>query len=146
MNTRASYILFGSTNGYQASRNATFNGRTRIAHSVAGYMTAQEASEKLLGFLCEENDNHHYDDAGNVVIALSYDDATDTEVTEVVGSVGDLSYEYDGYGWEYIALDDLTEEDAKLALDSGRLSDMETEEVYNLHEILRPEVEDADGE
>lgn len=144
MSTKTTYILFGSTNGYQASRNATFKGRTRIAHNCEVNVTAEEASRKLMSYYEAENDNYTTNDAGDVVFAIGYNEETEQSTYETLGSVGDLSYSDDGYSWEFIALEDLTEEDARLALKDGRLIPSDEEAIYELHPDLRPSEEEED--
>lgn len=127
MSTRTTFILFGSTNPYLANFGP-FNRRTRIAHSVE-YTTREGASEKLMSYHEQEDDNTMYSDDGTKL--LSYG--------EVVMQQGDMSYEHDSRTWEFIALADLTEEDARIARRDIVLSMSEIEEVYQLYPALRPE-------
>lgn len=138
MNTnKNTFILFGRTNPYQAQRNGTFNGRTLIVQG-AFYGTQEEASAKMLGFLEAENDNYHFDEAGNVVIAIGYDESTDTEKTELVGEVGTMSYEDDGYSWWYANVNELDEQEATIAMNSSRVSDGEKAEICVRFPFLQP--------
>ena len=132
MSNRTTWILFGSTNPYLANFSP-FNRRTRIAQSVE-YMTRDDASKKLMTYCAEESDNHVFGPGGMWVECNC----------EVIMDHGDLSYEHDGRTWEFIALADLTEEDARIALRDNVLSDSEVEEVYQLHPELRPEQEPED--
>ncbi len=127
MSTRTTLILFGTTNPYLANFGP-FNRRTRIAQSVE-YMTRDEASQRLMTYCEQESDNHVFGPSGMWVECDCM----------VIMQHGDLSYEHDGRTWEFIALPDLTEEDARIALRDNVLSDKEAEEVYQLHPDLRPE-------
>lgn len=135
MSSKNTYILFGSTNPYLANFSP-FNRRTRIAHSVE-YCTADEASAKLMSYCAQESDNYIFSDDGLTLECYG----------ETIMKQGDMSYEHDGRTWEFIALADLTEEDARIVLRDNVLSRLEAETLYGLHPDLRPEeVEEADGE
>lgn len=143
MSTKTTFILFGSTNGYQADRSGIFRGRTRIAHSVEHYITADEASRRLMGYFERESDNYIWAGSGDVQTCVGIDPVTEEGIYETIGSAGDMSYHHDGYSWEFIEVNDLTEEDARLALRCNQMLPSIEEVVYTNHPDLRP-VEEAD--
>ena len=108
------YILFGSTNGYQAQGSGLFRGRTLIATDVL-YGTAQEASAKLMAYSADESD-------------------------ELIKE-GDMAYHHDGYSWSFEAINDLSEAEAKAALAYGIGSDDE-QVIYSMHPDLAPQGEE----
>lgn len=130
MNT-STYIIFGSTNGYQASRNASFGRRTRIAGDYRVCNKA-EAIEWLMGFACAESDNYSYNDEGTAIV--------DCNGNEIMNNT-ETCYSDDGYGWELIAVEDLTEADAQLAIDMSRVP---AEWIYDVRPEMKPE--EAAGE
>lgn len=146
MSTKTTYILFGSTNPYLA-KFGLFNGRTRFAQSVE-YCTAEDASAKLMSYCAEESDNYSFNEFGTKVqYMVSCDEERNTIEWETIMDQGDMSYEHDSRTWEFIALNDLDEDDARIVLRDNVLSETETAMLYELHPDLRPEeVEDADGE
>ncbi len=134
MNT--TYITYSSTNPYQAQGNGLHRGRTRIAiRSV--YESATEASERLMDDCVRESDNYCIaDDCSAVLGANAY--------TSIMQH-GDLSYHHDGYTYESIELNDLTEEDAKIAIRDGVLTSEDLFDLYAMYPDLAPVVE-ADEE
>jgi hypothetical protein len=133
MNTaNNTYTLFGSTNGYQASVNASFKGRTRIAMSYE-FCTAERASAILMRHCLNEDDNYTLSEDGTKVLDLNANN-------EVVMALGDMAYGHDGYHWEFIRLDELDEKDAAIVLrgDVSMFGPEELEKIYARHEDLRP--------
>jgi hypothetical protein len=127
MNT--TYITFGSTNSYQAQGNGLFRGRTRIAiRSV--YEAATDASERLMDDCVGESDNYCIsDDCSAVLGANAYSS---------IMQHGDMAYEHDGYIYESIAIEDLTEEDAKIAIRDGVLTAEDLFDLYAMYPALAP--------
>jgi hypothetical protein len=109
---RKTYYLFGETNYYQAARNAKFKHRRRIACRFFDG-TAEQASIKLMGYLTDECDEYLWSD----------DNKTITYGNAVIFNLGEMSYNDDGYTWEFISADQMNEEDAILANDMSLLSD-----------------------
>jgi hypothetical protein len=124
---KQTYILIGRTNPYQAQRSGLFRGRTLIAIDTY-WLTAEEASKKLLGYCYEESDNYVYNDDATAVLYGN----------DVVMTHGDLSYDDDGYVWSMVPVDELDCEEAKAALAHGLDPDDE-ETIYAMYEDLRPE-------
>jgi hypothetical protein len=124
---RKTYILIGRTNPYQAQRSGLFRGRTLIAADQY-WMNAEEASEKMMAFCCEESDNYSYNDDGTAVLYGN----------DVVMTHGNLSYDHDGYVWSMVPVDELDHDEAKAALAYGLWIDAE-KTIYAIHEDLRPE-------
>jgi len=126
MNT--TYITFGGTNPYQAQGNGLFRGRTKVAIR-AEYCTAEQASRLLMQDCRDESDNYFFDD-------------TFTKVQDVLGTImeqGDMSYHHDGYGWETIALADLTEEEARVTLrDHVLFDEADRQYLYEKFPALAP--------
>lgn len=139
MNT--TYILIGSTNPYQAQRSGLFRGRTKVAIRV-DYCTKEQASERLMRDCLDESDNYSLDAYGTKVqVMLSCDEERNTIEWETIMEQGDMTYHYDGYGYETIALTDLDEEEARVTLRDNVLFD-ETDRQY-LHDkfpALAPEM------
>lgn len=136
MSNRTTYIFFGRTNPYLA-RLGMFNGRTMIAYHTE-YCTADVASQALLS-TCER-DGYSFDEAGNVVYCTSYNHETDEATYEVVMEAGATSYEHDSRTYWFSAIDDLTEEEARVALRDQALTDDEREHVYEMHPELNPAI------
>lgn len=136
MNTNKTYITFGSTNPYQASSGrycGLFRGRTKVAVR-ANYCTKEEASRRLMQDCYEECDNHYFDDTRTKVeVKVSCDEV------ETIMEQGDMTYHHDGYGWECIALADLTEEEARVTLrDHVLFDERDIETIYAMHPDLAP--------
>lgn len=136
MSTKNTYIFFGRTNPYLA-KFGIFNGRTMIAFRVE-YCTAEVASETMLAMCVAERDGYTCDEAGNVVYCTSYDHTTDEATYEVVMEAGATSYEHDGRTYWFSAIDNLTEEEARMALRDQSLSEDERETVYEQYPELNP--------
>lgn len=135
MNT--TYITFGTTNPYQAQRNGLFRGRTRIAIRY-DYCTKKEASESLMVDCVLKNDNYTIADDCSAVL---YCDGA----AEIIMKHGDLRYHHDGYTYESIELNDLTEDDAKIGIRDGAIWGRDLDLVYEMYPDLAPAVE-ADEE
>lgn len=144
MNTKKTYITFGSTNLYQASRgrySGTFRGRAKVAVRV-DYCTADQASQRLMQDCYEECDNHFYDHTRTKVeVKVSCDEV------ETIMEQGDMTYHHDGYDWECIALADLTEEEARVTLrDHVLFDEADIQYLYEKYPDFAPveeEEEDA---
>lgn len=108
------YVTFGSTNPYQAQGNGLFRGRTRIAIR-AEYCDASRASEMLMNDCLDESDMYAFVQDNNSTYVMNQYGAT-------IMAHGDMAYEHDGYTYESIALDELDEEDALIALRDAVLS------------------------
>ncbi len=137
MNT--TYITYSSTNPYQAQSNGLHRGRTRIAiRSV--YETAIEASERLMDHCVRESDNYCIaDDCSAVIKLTSSVDVRDASIMQH----GDMAYEHDGYIYESIAIEDLTEDDAIIAIRDGVLIADDLFDLYAMYPALAP-VEDEE--
>lgn len=138
MSTYTTYIFFGRTNPYLA-KFGIFNGRTVIAFRTE-YCTPGCAESLLRSYCVEESDNYTIDEEGNVVYCTSYNHETDEATHEVIMEAGATSYEHDGRTYWFSAIDDLTEEEARVALRDQALSDDEREQVYDLHPELNPAI------
>ena len=139
MNTKKTYITFGSTNHYQASSGrycGLFRGRTKVAVRV-DYCTAEQASQRLMQDCYEECDNHYFDHTRTKVeVKVSCDDV------ETIMKQGDMTYYHDGYGWECIALADLTEEEVRVTLrDNVLFDEADKQYLYERYPDLAPAVE-----
>lgn len=126
---QTTYITYSSTNPYQAQGNGLHRGRTRIAiRSV--YETATEASERLMDDCVRESDNYCIsDDCSAVLGANAYSS---------IMQHGDLAYEHDGYIYESIAIEDLTEDDAIIAIRDGVLTSEDLFDLYAMYPALAP--------
>ena len=128
------WVLFGTTNPYQASRNGMFRGRPRIA--LTTYLGNQdEVSEQMMDNLVGESDSYTFSDDLKSVVKF----ITEAK-SEVIMSKGQVHYEHDGYLWECIPLDELEEDDARIALNCKAVSDDEAKAIYELHPSLNPEL------
>jgi hypothetical protein len=97
------YILFGSTNGYQAQGSGLFRGRTKIAIR-ASYCPREQESKALLDECYKESDNHTYNKWGTAVQQMiSCDEERNTIEWGVIMELGEMSYYHDGYSYESIA-------------------------------------------
>ncbi len=130
----STYILIGSTNPYLAQRNGWCS--TTIA--IRAEYGHRGLVEGLMQEYCvSESDNYIVDEHGNVV-------RWDSE--EIILPQDDLIYEHDGKVYEFVAIEDLTEEQAKATLRDGVLFDeQDRESIYAMYPDLAPVVE-ADEE
>jgi len=128
------YILIGSTNPYLAQRNGWCS--TTIA--IAAEYGPRGLVEGLMQHYCVgESDNYIVDENGDVIHA-------DTE--EIILPKDALAYEHDGKVYEFVAIEDLDEEQAKATLRDGVLFDEhDRESIYAMYPDLAPVVE-ADEE
>ena len=132
------YILFGSTNGYQAQGSGLFRGRTKIAIR-ASYCPREQESKALLDDCYKESDNHAYNKWGTAVQQMiSYDEERNTIEWDVIMELGEMSYYHDGYSYESIAIDDLSENEARIAIRDNVLNNLEIQRLYELHPDLAP--------
>lgn len=128
-----SYILIGSTNPYLAQRNGWCS--TTIA------MRAEYAQRGLVQglmrhYCVSESDSYTIDEDRNVVDGYG----------NIVLDKDGLAYEHDGKVYEFVAIEDLTEEQAKATLRDGVLFDEhDRESIYAMYPDLAPVVE-ADEE
>jgi hypothetical protein len=130
MNTRSTFVLFGQAGQNVAQGDGRFGRRLRKAFA-SHYITKEEASTMMMRFAFDESDNYEYNDEGTAVVN-SYG-------TEIIKS-GELSYEHDSRTWEMIALKDLSEEDARMAIDDRQIYEgYGLEEVYEMYPVLKPE-------
>lgn len=136
MNT--TYITYSSTNPYQAQGNGLHRGRTRIAIRSA-YETAIEASERLMDDCVRESDNYCIaDDCSAVLKLTSSVDVRDANAYSSIMQHGDLAYEHDGYIYESIAIEDLSEDDAIIAIRDGVLIADDLFDLYAMYPALAP--------
>lgn len=132
------YILFGSTNGYQAQGSGLFRGRTKIAIR-ASYGPREQESKALLDDCCNESDSHTYNKWGTAVQQMiSCDEERNIIKWDVIMELGEMSYHHDGYSYESIAIDDLSEEEARVAIRDNVLNNLEIQRLYELHPDLAP--------
>lgn len=129
MNTQL-HIVFGATNGYQASGNPLFGRRTRIAGEYK-FCTRQEAIDWLMEFAADESDNNMMNDDGTAVM----------NGTREIMNNKNTAYHYDGYTWEVIGVDEISEEDAQLAISMGRVP---ADWIYEARPDLKPEEVDEE--
>ena len=136
MKTHKTYLLFGTTNPYQAQagRNSGFfRGRTLATERATYYLTEEEATAQIIRWASE--DTGEFPDDEGILCKGSFDEVTP----------GSLSYHHDGYSWELVPVDELDEAQAKEVIRAGAwLSEDELEGIYQRHEDLRPVTTDED--
>lgn len=139
---KTTYITFGSTNPYQASSGrycGLFRGRTKVAIRV-DYCTKEDASKRLMQDCLDESDNYAMNAYGTKVeVMISCDEVKNTIEFETIMEQGDMTYHHDGYGWESIALADLDEEEARVALrDNVLFDEADRQYLYDKFPALAP--------
>lgn len=115
MSTKTTYVLFK-----RSGQNVKNNGPLYEAMDAI-YATKEEARAKMIGFAADDY-NAFTDDDGNLPGIMDK---------------GAMSYEHDSRDYSYIAIEDLDENDAAVALKSSRISDNEKAGIYALHPDLK---------
>lgn len=137
MESKQTFILFGSTNPYQAKCGrhcGFFRGRTLAARAEPIDATAMEASEWMMRG-AEEDSGSFRDEETGTLNAGSFDEVLP----------GAMSYRDDGYTWYLTTPEAMDEDEAKAAIRAGVwLNDAEWAKVYKSHPDLAPteEIED----
>jgi hypothetical protein len=127
------FILFGQAGQNVAQNDPSFKTHLRRAFNHL-YMTKEKASAKLMEYCLNESDYYTLNDEGTAVVDGGH----------TIMKQGDMSYDHDSRTWELIAIEDLDEKDAKIALRDDVFFDRDNKEtIYKLHESLRP-VEEED--
>ena len=123
MNT---YILFGSTNPYLAQRNGWKDTLVafRSEYEHLGFV------QSLMQHYCVgESDNYIIDEHDNVVDCYG----------NIVLGKDALAYEHDGKVYEFVPIDDLTEQQARVALrDNVLFDEHDRQTIYAMYPDLAP--------
>lgn len=131
MESKQTFILFGSTNPYQAQCGrhcGFFGGATLAARQEPLDMTTAEASEWIMTEAEEDSGNFRDEETG-ILNAGSFDEVLP----------GAMSYHDDGYTWYLTTPEAMDEDEAKAAIHAGVwLSDEQWAKVYENHPDLAP--------
>jgi hypothetical protein len=73
---------------------------------------------------------------------ISCDEERNTIEWGVIMELGEMSYYHDGYSYESIAIDDLSENEARIAIRDNVLNNLEIQRLYELHPDLAPQGEE----
>lgn len=126
------YILIGSTNPYLAQRSGW---RSTTIAMRAEYGQRGLVEGLMRHYCVSESDSYTIDEDRNVVDSYG----------SIVMEKDALAYEHDGKVYEFVAIEDLTEEQAKATLRDGVLFDEhDRESIYSMYPDLAPVIGDEE--